>query len=425
LRQVYSRFTDAARLFRFPRELLSALRTARGTNTRVTVWEVISAGTVTQIVGTLLACGLLVAPCQQTAFAATAAQAGTVIGTYEVPERLEVEGEVVPPGVSAYEGWAAWSRYELATRQYRLVVRNPSGVISSPNVAAQKTAFDLKLGPDATGSVAAVYPRCRDATKLIGCQIFELAIEAPTATEIALSIPGGGSVYRPALWKGVLAFARVVPRGGAYHPVDVFEWKIGSNTLRRLPLPDDASAVSAPGEALCERPREDRFGAITSLSLNGNQVAYTRYEYCSGQGTLARVGLWSQRLGDRPQKIALVGTGGAGNGLRTFLSPTIVGGWLYSYRQYAEIPRSSGESPNTWTRYNLSSRRLQQATIDLGNDEESQLLSVIPVGAGVLWSRVNEEAGLKPLSEIAEVRTAPAVRWVNVPKRKRARTGRR
>jgi hypothetical protein len=65
----------------------------------------------------------------------------------------------------------------------------------------------------------------------------QLAIQSPGAREQRLPVPGGGSLFRPALWKSTVAFLRAGPNGGGGHPVEMFEWTSGSKHLKALALP--------------------------------------------------------------------------------------------------------------------------------------------------------------------------------------------
>src|ERR1700686_1315631 len=67
--------------------------------------------------------------------------------------------------VTAYRGWAAWSRYDAATQQFALVLRSPAGAITLPAIPERQAPFDVELGPNGAG-VAAVYSRCSDAAAL-------------------------------------------------------------------------------------------------------------------------------------------------------------------------------------------------------------------------------------------------------------------
>jgi hypothetical protein len=119
-----------------------------------------------------------------------------------------------PTSISSYGGWAAWSRYDAVHGGYQLMVRNPDGVVSAMGVTESQRPFEVSLGPLPSGGAGAVYARCVNAVKHEGCRLEQLAIESAGARERRLAVPGGGSLFLPALWKDTVAFLRAVPHGG-------------------------------------------------------------------------------------------------------------------------------------------------------------------------------------------------------------------
>lgn len=117
--------------------------------------------------------------------------------------------------------WLAWSAYDPAHGDYRLMLRGPSGVITAAPVPPRQVPFDVQLGPRAGGGLIAVYSRCRVEPRLDphdmlplpatgrGCRLYRYDIGS--AGERA--IPGSGSRFLPSVWKGELAFAMLEPDG--------------------------------------------------------------------------------------------------------------------------------------------------------------------------------------------------------------------
>jgi hypothetical protein len=361
--------------------------------------------------------------------AAAAAAAAAGAGAVAVAVALGVTGELSPlpsePGslkaqlvetlmrstsVASYGGWAAWSRYDSAHRAYQLMVRNAKGDVMAMVVAESPQPFEVSLGPLASGGVAAVYPRCANAVKHEGCRLERLAIESTGARETRLAVPGGGSLFRPALWKGTVAFLRAVPKGGERDPVEMFEWAAGSKHLKALALPRNslsAAELSAQPEL---RSTEGYVGEITALALNGMQVAYTRV---APWGEWDISNLWVQRPGRKPQLIDSIETGGgAAFGTRTYLTPTIAGSWLYAYRQYHEEGLVGADGGPAWVRYSLTTNTAQQAQVNFGNREdfgegEGPLDAVVPLGAGVIWTLENFQDPV----DGAHVLSLASVKW--------------
>jgi hypothetical protein len=315
------------------------------------------------------------------------------------PPAQLVETITRPTSVSSYGGWAGWSRYDATQHAYQLIVRNTRGEVSAMSIAESPQPFEVSLGPLPSGGVGAVYSRCVNPVDHKGCRLEQLAIESPAARESRLAVPGGGSLFRPALWKRTIAFLRAVPKGGTRHPVEMFEWTTGAKRLTALALPRNGrSAAEASGYV----------GEITALALNGTQVAYTRVV---PWGESDRSNLWVQRPGHQPELIDDIETGGgAAFGTRTYLTPTIVGTWLYAYRQYYE--RGLGDGSPAWVRYSLTTKTAQQAQINLGYREgEGPLDAVVPLGAGVIWALENTREPHEASEEGVRVLSLESVKW--------------
>lgn len=325
------------------------------------------------------------------------------------PDQL-LETLARPTSISSYGGWAAWSRYDPTHRGYRLTVRNPSGAVATMDVAESAQPFEVSLGPLASGGVGAVYPRCANAAKHTGCKLERLAIEAAGARETRLPVPGGGSLFRPALWKRTVAFLRAVPDGGERHPVEMFEWTAGSRRLKALALPRNNLPAAALGARPELRGTEGYVGEITALALNGTQVAYTRV---APWGEWDISNLWVQRPGHRPRLVDSIETGGgAAFGTRTYLTPTIAGAWLYAYRQYYEAGLVGADGDPGWVRYSLSANTAQQAQVNLGDARgagagEGPVDAAAPLGAGVIWTLQSSQ---EP-TEGARVLSLASVTW--------------
>ena len=76
---------------------------------------------------------------------------------------LEVESLARQSTVSAYDQLLAWSRYDPAAQDYRLVAADVGNLAAPPQVlpvAPRTIAFDVDLGPDAHGRTVAVCSRC-------------------------------------------------------------------------------------------------------------------------------------------------------------------------------------------------------------------------------------------------------------------------
>src|SRR5271167_4003048 len=171
--------------------------------------------------------------------------------------------------VASYDGWSAWSRADATTGDYVLMLRSPAGMISPANVSERPAPFDVELGP-AGSAVAAVYSRCSNTAKALGCHIFELKIGIRGATEQILAAPGT-SVHQPAIWGEQLVFLRRDPGGGMRRPDNLFAWRIGATQARSLTLPASRGLSSE----VAGRWPSGQTGAISGLTLHGQQLAYS------------------------------------------------------------------------------------------------------------------------------------------------------
>jgi hypothetical protein len=289
--------------------------------------------------------------------------------------------------VAAYHGWAAWSRADSVANAYALVLRSPDGAVSLAPISERASPFDVELGPDGSG-VAAVYSRCSDTATLQGCHIYELKLGVTGATEQMLAAPGS-SVHEPAIWDGLLVFLRRNPGGGGRRPDNLFQWRIGSSTARSVALPASHGGISAEAG---HWPK-GQTGTISGLTLRGQQIAYST---TSGSESFGVTSLWLERLDGSPKLTDQVTSGAAATCEHAFLSPILLGGWLYAYLHdcdpYADL-RS-----DRWTRYSLSGHRAQRATFTFVHTGDEIIDSVVPDSGGVDWS---SERGLFRLPSVA------------------------
>jgi len=307
------------------------------------------------------------------------------------PTLLDPNGE----DVAVYGGWAAWSRYDTATKQFSLVLRSPSGALEPSPVPERPAAFDVELGPIGSG-VAAVYSRCSNDTTFAGCRIYELTLSETHPVERALAIPGGGgSLHEPAIWRGRVAFLRRNPSGGgedpmhptARRPDELFVWTRGGK-LQRVSLP------VSKGERRVGWPR-GLTGMISGLTLNGGAVAYTTATGVRTSGfELSMFTLWYQLLGQGPRLIDQATAGQANVCMPSVLSPTIVGQELYAYLHACE---PSAVNLDRWTRYDVRTRRAQRARFQFVSSSESSITSIVPDGADVYW----DGEGVRRLDHVA------------------------
>jgi hypothetical protein len=309
--------------------------------------------------------------------AGTTAQADT-----PAPKVLDRQGQLV----AAYGGWSAWSRAAATTNAFALVLRSPAGVISLAPVATNPAPFDVELGPSGSG-VAAVYSRCANASTMQGCHIYYLRLGVAGATERMLAAPGS-SVHEPAIWNSRLVYVRHNPAGGERQPDSLFEWQIGSSNARSITLPASRGLNSQAGG----RWPKGMTGTITGLTLHGRQIAYSTV---SGHESFGIANLWLQNPTGAPRLIDQVTSGASATCTHEFISPTLLGGWLYAYLH--DCDPYADPASDRWTRYSLTANTVQRAKFTFVRTGDEVIDSVVPDGGGVDWAG---EQGLKRLPSI-------------------------
>lgn len=311
------------------------------------------------------------------ALAAAVAAAGARAAAVAV---LDARGS----GVSAYGGWAAWTHIAPGGSEYELMLRAPGGTISAAPVPISKGVFEVQLGPSASG-VEAVYERCADPPHKRGCRVFALTLGQPGAGEHELAIPGGGSDFRPAIWKRRLAFLRLNPAGASHRPDNLYTWSIGAASVRAVTLPTSKGGREPNGG----RWPRGLTGEITSVTIGPSQLAYVTSNLF---GTFGETTLWYEPIGRRPQLIDQQ-TSGAGNLCPpSFLSPVVAGPWLYAYLHACV----GSPSLDRLTRYKRGSvERAKFTFVRFGDDG---IESAVPDGPGVDW---NDEGSVSHLASVA------------------------
>lgn len=302
------------------------------------------------------------------------------------------------PTIAEYGGWVAWSHSDAITGKFALMLRSPAGAILAAPVPERVAPFDVELGPSG-GGVVAVYSRCSNTLTSQGCNIYELALSAPGASEVAVRIPGGGSVHEPAIWGDRMVLLRRDPSGGSespifsgHHPDSLFSWKIGSNRLRALALPGSQDAKFAWPRGLA--------GVVSGLTFDGKQLAYSTRLVLRDEGVIS---LWRQGLDRSPELVDQTTSGGASVCGPDFLSPTVSGGWLYSY--FHACTTDGDVSADRWTRYRLGGHRTQRALVTFLRYPDESIFAVVPVVGGVVWDN-------------GEVRESTDVTWRSISLRR-------
>jgi hypothetical protein len=122
--------------------------------------------------------------------------------------------------VAAWNGTIAWSTYDAAGKDWRLVFSKDGGAPVAAPIAPSPVPFDVDLGTNRNGSTYAVYSRC--ATPPVspaqahgkGCDIYRLSVASGRETQLtSLSSPVYDD-YDPTIFRGEIAFLRDERVGG-------------------------------------------------------------------------------------------------------------------------------------------------------------------------------------------------------------------
>ena len=216
-------------------------------------------------------------------------------------------------------GIAMWSRRSGSA--YRLVMQRGAAPARLVSVPPAPFAFDVDLGTDAAGRTVAVYSRCASRRRLpwrTRCRLFELDPGTQAERRLAEVARRGVSQVRPAINRGILAYAEVPPtrrRGRARIALK----RLGTATPPRTVK---TFATSDPGDVLGIDYEDERLAFAVS-ETEDDVVTRT---------------LSLKEPGGRVRTLAVGYTGEENNQIPT--SPSFAGRWLYwsfaNYNAYAE-----------------------------------------------------------------------------------------
>lgn len=135
-----------------------------------------------------------------------------------------------PSTVSSLQGVIAWSDYDAAADQYRLMVGRPGQAPAPAPIAPSAQPFDVTVGDDATGTFTALYTRCAhpgapsrgdvNPARGTGCDIYALNLDTGVEQHLTrLSAPDADE-SQPAMRDGEVVFVRR-ERGRRGHAYDM------------------------------------------------------------------------------------------------------------------------------------------------------------------------------------------------------------
>ena len=171
------------------------------------------------------------------------------------PTVLSTEQGATP--VAAWAGTVAWSSYQPATNEYRLVVSRDGAAPVPVPIAPSPVPFDVDLGTNRNGSTYAVYTRCTHGRT--GCDVYRASLATGVEQRLtSLSAPTADE-RDPTIFRGRIAFVRRERHRGRTYDV--------------LRLGDTTSA-SGRTEALVKLHVDD--SGLSKPELSSDRIAYVR-----------------------------------------------------------------------------------------------------------------------------------------------------
>jgi hypothetical protein len=249
-----------------------------------------------------------------------------------------------PTPISAFGGRAAWSAFDPAQRNYRLVTE-AGGTITTVPVTPRTVPFDVDLGPDSNGSIVAVYSRCRreparrdpaisNAVAQLpnwssgrGCDVYRFDFASGREAKIASASTRSASEFLPTVWKTRVAFARVFERrrGRAGDRAYLYTRSLsGRGRSQRLPVGARSTQRFCTG-----KPRRCRLKlepGPTALDLAGKRLAFGWDSGAEGPTSASYLDTIRSRRADK-KLVSRVGSGEIQ--AEEIISPQIVEGQVH------------------------------------------------------------------------------------------------
>jgi hypothetical protein len=224
--------------------------------------------------------------------------------------------------VSTYRDAIAWSSYDAASGDYKLML-DRAGRIAPAAVARSRTAFDVDLGTSRGGALVAVYSRAG--------KLYEYVVASAKERKLAVAV-AGAKLSQPTVLAGRIAFvARAKGHDSLY--------------LRKGTRGVGAVVSSSP--------------AISDPDLSGTRLAFVA---TTGAGTLHRVeSLRVQTLSGAARTVYQARSGGAN--AADIVGPAFDAGGTHLFWARRNIGAGSG---NRYVRLTLASGELAYA---IGTDK--------------------------------------------------------
>lgn len=256
---------------------------------------------------------------------AAAARADTLIQPLTGARNLAQGGgfsEVLPGGqFTQNAGWLAWAQPADGGR-WRLAVRSPQGVTTTPSIPDFGAAPDPNVGTDRFGisgrRLFVVYSRCAGTSAIAGCDVYRYDVTAGTEAKVGAVSTAAASETAPSVSSGLWSFVR---RGtGASHPgVYVHTPNGGTRRLSSVLARETAMSVSrvayaynsSKGGGVAVRRLSGEGGVVIATSRRTtvpSSLVATRYKYgwlMPADGAGATSIKWTSRLSGRTTTVTV------------------------------------------------------------------------------------------------------------------------
>jgi hypothetical protein len=218
-----------------------------------------------------------------------------------------------PSQVREHQGTLVFSRYDAATREYRLAIRRPGAApVDVPGVAPSDRTFNADIGPGSSGRDAIVFERCDET-----CDLFSVSPTGGPVRAIRAANDPERPDVAPTIWRGRIAWARIY---GEQRDRKVIVY------TRRLTSPRSTPSQRLPGV-----PSRGRLGrSVDELELWGDRLAQRVSYECRGCPGTSTQELRLVRVSTREaSQVAVQPVGLSGQQL---VGPSFFDGWLGWYR---------------------------------------------------------------------------------------------
>lgn len=198
--------------------------------------------------------------------------------------------------LAAYGGYVLFSQYQPTAKNWRLMDWH-DGVVEPLDVAPRDMPFDADAGPNAGGRPTVVFSKCAqdppanladrsgsqyerepDWAQARGCRIYELELPSGSPRLVKGIYARGASDSTPAIWKGEIAFARLLPGS---HVAKLYLWQRSSRRLMRV---GGGQSPCRDGASRCPMQNAGPASAwVDGISLDGQLLSF---EWATSTATL-------------------------------------------------------------------------------------------------------------------------------------------